>query len=519
MDLKSKSIASSTNFPLLIVFFISCIARFYYLGNLGIWADEGYTAYISKKGLFKIVELLKFDSAPPLYYLVVSPFLKIIDNELFLRLPSAIAGCLTVILIFIVGRKLVDKKTGFYAAFVLGLSPLHIYYSQEARNYSLLALFSVCAFYFFIRIKDRNLVLNYIAYSLFCLCVLYTHNLGLFFYLAILISGFLYGYFNKPYLKGWLISNFIILILYIPWLQTFILQVGISNRTVGWIQYIWMDKVYYLAIPLSLFAFMIGGKIPGHVGIYTVEDYVYWSLILHVFVAIFLILYLINRASKEERKKVLLISAILILPLFFMWISSFKIPVYLPGRTDMGVFPFFALLVGYAISRIRWSSIRVVILFVLLFFSMRTIGIYYYNQDRLKDQRFSQLVSNFAHDDDIVLFTGLTIPSMTFYLDRCQKNLHYIFFPSEMEQHLGHYDPEPIMKNNDLLQQEIMKVINYLRENLNSEKRVWLIYEDHQINLELFQSIRNEFTTCFSSDYVWNLFLLNRPLRLYAFKK
>lgn len=63
-------------------------------------------------------------------------------SEFALRFPSAIAGALTVPLLFLAGRRLVGASAAFLAALLVAVSPLHVDLSREARTYSLtLALF------------------------------------------------------------------------------------------------------------------------------------------------------------------------------------------------------------------------------------------------------------------------------------------------------------------------------------------------------------------------------------------
>lgn len=63
-------------------------------------------------------------------------------SEVSLRFPSAIAGALTVPLVFLAGRQLVGASAAFLAALLVAVSPLHVDLSREARTYALtLALF------------------------------------------------------------------------------------------------------------------------------------------------------------------------------------------------------------------------------------------------------------------------------------------------------------------------------------------------------------------------------------------
>ncbi|MBU1628062.1 glycosyltransferase family 39 protein, partial [bacterium] len=262
MDFRSQTYFK---YLLIFLFIVSIFARFYKAGKIGIWADEGYSAYLAKKSIPQILEYLRSDSGPPLYYILLSLFLKFSDTEFMLRLPSILAGSLCVIMIFFIGKELFDTETGFWSSFFAGLSPLFIFYSQEARNYALLAFLVLCNFYFFIKIRREKRKIFLMGYTLTGVLILYTHNLGIFVLAAALLCGIYAGYYKRKFITGWFIANFLIILSYLPWLSTLAYQTGESQRTIGWIRQFWEDGIYLWAIPQSLLAFCLGGYIPGHV--------------------------------------------------------------------------------------------------------------------------------------------------------------------------------------------------------------------------------------------------------------
>ena len=224
--------------------------------------------------------------------------------------------------------------------------------------------------------------------------------------------------------------------------------------------------------------------------------------------------------QKLPRFNFLYVSIFLLTPLVLTWAASFKIPIYLPGRTDMAVFGFFTLLFGLACSRIKWIYLKAAILILCSVIAFKTLDPYYDAKYRSRDKKLSAYLTGLVKNDDIVIFTGLTIPSLYYYLNHTDKKLEYLFYPSEMEEHLGHYDPEPFMNNSASLQQEINRIMDYLTHNLVQDKVAWIIYEDHYINKELLGMIRNKFQLHYEQDdKEHRLFLIDRPLKIYGFKK
>ena len=77
---------------------------------------------------------------PPLYYSVLHGWLRFGDSEAALRIPSMVFGVLTIPLVYALGRTIRDHRLGLVAALLFAISPFQVWYSQEARGYSLVTL-------------------------------------------------------------------------------------------------------------------------------------------------------------------------------------------------------------------------------------------------------------------------------------------------------------------------------------------------------------------------------------------
>jgi len=89
-----------------------------------------------------------------LYYVLLHFWLKLGDSEIVLRLPSVLAGIMAIPVLYALGARLFDWKTGILAAFLLAVNPIHVEYSQAARAYTLLVLMSGLSSLFFLRLMD-----------------------------------------------------------------------------------------------------------------------------------------------------------------------------------------------------------------------------------------------------------------------------------------------------------------------------------------------------------------------------
>jgi mannosyltransferase len=130
---------------------LAAVLRFYRLGHQGFWFDEANTALLVHFSPGKMLGLIpQTESTPPLYYCVAWVWARVFGyGEAPLRSLSAVCGVLLVPVLYATGARLISRRAGVVVAALATCSPLLIWYSQEARSYSMLALLcgvSVLAF-------------------------------------------------------------------------------------------------------------------------------------------------------------------------------------------------------------------------------------------------------------------------------------------------------------------------------------------------------------------------------------
>ncbi len=136
--------------PHIAVLALAAGLRFYRLGEQSLWADEGNSAALAARSLARITHDVAADIHPPLYYWLLHLWTRLLGtSEAELRSLSALAGVALVYVIYRMGRRLRGEQVGLTAALVAALNPFLIYYSQEARMYALLGLWSGLALYGF----------------------------------------------------------------------------------------------------------------------------------------------------------------------------------------------------------------------------------------------------------------------------------------------------------------------------------------------------------------------------------
>ncbi|HJY98769.1 MAG TPA: glycosyltransferase family 39 protein [Patescibacteria group bacterium] len=194
--------------------------------NQSLWLDEAIGAIVAKTFTFTDI-ILKFpltDNHPPLYYLVLRAWTQIFGfSEVSLRLPSVIFGVLTVLLVYKIAKNF-TKANPIIPTLLLATSPLHIYYSQEARMYSMAAFLATGAIYFFLQvIKNEKNTVDWIIFTLFYTALAFSDYLPAFLYPVF----FIYPIIKKikpAWWKKFAISNIPLAVLGFLWLPIFRIQ-------------------------------------------------------------------------------------------------------------------------------------------------------------------------------------------------------------------------------------------------------------------------------------------------------
>jgi len=113
------------------------------LGGDSVWWDEGFSVWIARQPPGELFYQTAVDVHPPLYYLLLRGWRALAgEEEVALRLLSALLGLLAVAVIDRAGRTAGGGRAGIFAALLLAASPLAVRWSQEIRMHVLALLFA-----------------------------------------------------------------------------------------------------------------------------------------------------------------------------------------------------------------------------------------------------------------------------------------------------------------------------------------------------------------------------------------
>jgi mannosyltransferase len=172
---------------LLIVGALTVVAaalRFSTLDVQSFWHDEAVTAHrIVRDSLFSTIgKIPGSESTPPLYYVLAWLWTRVFGvSEVGLRSLSALIGTATVPVAYLVGRTLTPRRAPALATCALAaVSPVLVWYSQEARAYILLVLLGALSFLFFLRALRGGARRDAIWWAVLSALALCTHYFAVF---------------------------------------------------------------------------------------------------------------------------------------------------------------------------------------------------------------------------------------------------------------------------------------------------------------------------------------------------
>ena len=151
--LRNLDTVRHTPYSIFLIILAGFALRVYNLTYHSIWFDEAVSIRWAQSTLARILDVsmkLEEDRLPPLYYLLLKFWTQITgSSEFALRYLSVLCGVLLIAVVFVLGQKLFSKRVGLMVAMLTALSPFLIWYSQEARMYSLAVLLGALGVLFF----------------------------------------------------------------------------------------------------------------------------------------------------------------------------------------------------------------------------------------------------------------------------------------------------------------------------------------------------------------------------------
>lgn len=152
--------------------------RFSHLGSKSLWIDEGATVALARASWRHFAWVWWHGEAnlQTIYFLLMRGWIHAGDGETRLRLPSALFGIASIPLTYLLARKFMAATPALCASALLAFSPTHVYFSQEARSYTLATLLVLISTYFFVRAVEQNDRRDWLLWMIFGIAAFYSHD-------------------------------------------------------------------------------------------------------------------------------------------------------------------------------------------------------------------------------------------------------------------------------------------------------------------------------------------------------
>ncbi len=310
---------------LLVILVIALLLRLVHLKDKAPGIDELHSInnsrIIIEEGLNSVKD---FGNPPGFYYL--GGIILLLNSVLLLKLMMVLLGLLSIFLVYLIVKKIFDKKLALVASFLLAINPMHVLYSQHIRVYILLMviyLISILLLYNLIKNKDnKSLILIIFVYA----SAIYLHYFSAVFILAQIITLFYFVRKDKKLIKKYVLALFITGIICLPLIPHFLWQYNIMITQGGLTT---LNKLNILHSPYPIYKFSSMIDISSTLQL---APYLIITAPL-VFLAFLFGFYKIYKNKKRESLFILLnlISPILILTLIglFFLVYSFRYLTYL----------------------------------------------------------------------------------------------------------------------------------------------------------------------------------------------
>jgi hypothetical protein len=129
---------------------LAAVLRFATLGQQSLWLDESYSIEGISRSFGGVLDWVGTrEGSPPLYFVLAWGWAKVFGTgAVGLRALSALAGVATVPLVYAAGAAMASRRAAVVAAAFTAVSPLMVWYSQDARGYALLVALCAASLWF-----------------------------------------------------------------------------------------------------------------------------------------------------------------------------------------------------------------------------------------------------------------------------------------------------------------------------------------------------------------------------------
>lgn len=491
---------------LLLILGLSFYLRVFHLGQRVIWYDEADSiATATNTDYWLHWSPVNFK---PLYFWILGIWINAFGVSPFaLRMLSVIFGCLAVPFIYLLGKNTLGAKIGLLAAFLIAISPFHIFHSQQIRQFTLVSLLSIGSIFFFMAYLKRQTLKPLVGNVICIIVLLLTYPSGF----LILISQMVIVAFRKvKYKKTWVIAMALMLG-FMAW-EALLIKLNHVDRSLFWVE---SPGACFFR---ELFAvFIMGGATYGlgdsavfFQGVY--EKFKFLKIVDATGLVIFGPLFLwgiMMLLRKNIGKSIALLFA---LPLIIAFLESYYFINFFIIKHMIIILPIFILILSYSIFSLS-EKFRIFAVVILTLMSLVSIYVIYREDLNINWESPAAFIRNHAQEGDaVVLATSKEIAPFLYYFRPTTKTvLNDIAYEGKNVGgfYVEHFDEQGL--DLILVKENGARGYNELREDflcklplLDERQRVWFVISKWVVSEDLSfmtaQLLRRGFKTTYRLD-------------------
>ena len=426
--------------------------RLSHLGAKSLWLDEGATVALARASWRHFAWIWWHGEAnlQTIYFLLMRGWIHFGSSEAWLRSLSAIFGIASIPLMYVVARKFTGLTWSLAAAALLAFNPTHIFYSQEARSYTLAILLVLLSTYFFVLAVEDGRMRDWALWTAISAAGFYSHD----FVALVLVAQAASLLLKSPPVR-WgraILCGLIIFAAALPGL-TYVFRASPEN-----LHFIWMPRPSVKEFwHLAMFLGSGGIKIA------------LWMVLWGAGLATIIRAHRVGATKEAWRGALLLLWAVL--PAVLIALLSLRHPMFLQ-RYMIFSLPATVLLAAIGASILPKWRIGILLVIVLCAANIPSVVKEYHKPREDWRGATAAVLSSAAPGDAVVFFPFYTRIMLDYYSEQHADNntppLH-VFAPA-------YYDGG----------EDVTNLLQALDKDPRHFRHVWILMADHGTRMEIF---------------------------------
>ena len=214
----------TTSLYIIIVIVLAAALRILQISDRPLWYDELQSVTHASLPIWDLlISTFRYDPHPPLHILQLSFWLTWGTDDAWIRMNSVLWSLLTFIPLYFLGCRLVGRFGAIISLIIFAISPMAIFYAQEVRPYAMqIFLITLSIYLLEIAIDNQKKIKYTIYFAVSLLMTFYSQGASFLLFIPFLLYTLMrlggirqvFPLRNNPIL----ISEFIVLVLTLPWI-------------------------------------------------------------------------------------------------------------------------------------------------------------------------------------------------------------------------------------------------------------------------------------------------------------